>query len=287
MTMFLFDSIPLGVKLSAADFRDVWMHYDSDGNGFIEEQEINKFLSDLFEAQGQIISKSDIAGLKQTLLECYDLNRDGKIELSEMSKILPVEENFLLKFKIQNRPLTYPNFLRIWEYYDRDNSGRLERKELESFMTDLIRTNRNISIKEAEMDLIMNEIYSHFDGNHDKLIEQDELKLILQVPTNFLDHIELYKNLNKQEFTEIFEHYDRDRDGFLEGEELMEIVSDMMRKVEIDLTVDQLENLVEKVVRVIDTNFDGKISKKELSDLFFTSGQISPIPEPEPSGSDT
>lgn len=285
--MFLFESIPLGVKLSAADFRDVWMHYDSDGNGFIEEQEIDKFLSDLFEAQGQIISKSDIAGLKQTLLECYDLNRDGKIELSEMSKILPVEENFLLKFKIQNRPLTYPNFLRIWEYYDCDNSGRLERKELESFMTDLVRTNRNISIKEAEMDLIMNEIYSHFDGNHNQLIEQDELKLILQVPANFLDHIELYKNLNKQEFTEIFEHYDRDRDGFLEGEELLEIVSDMMRKVEIDLTVDQLESLVEKVVRVIDTNLDGKISKKELSDLFFTSGQISPFPEPEPSGSDT
>jgi len=285
--MFLFESIPLGVKLSAADFRDVWMHYDSDGNGFIEEQEIDKFLSDLFEAQGQIISKSDIAGLKQTLLECYDLNRDGKIELSEMSKILPVEENFLLKFKIQNRPLTYPNFLRIWEYYDCDNSGRLERKELESFMTDLVRTNRNISIKEAEMDLIMNEIYSHFDGNHNQLIEQDELKLILQVPANFLDHIELYKNLNKQEFTEIFEHYDRDRDGFLEGEELLEIVSDMMRKVEIDLTVDQLESLVEKVVRVIDINLDGKISKKELSDLFFTSGQISPFPEPEPSGSDT
>ena len=34
-------------------------------------------------------------------------------------------------------------------------------------------------------------------------------------------------------------------DGFLEGEELLEIVSDMMRKVEIDLTVDQLESLVE------------------------------------------
>ena len=48
-------------------------------------------------------------------------------------------------------------------------------------------------------------------------------------------------------------------------------------------------NLVifQKVVRVIDINLDGKISKKELSDLFFTSGQISPFPEPEPSGSDT
>lgn len=59
------------------------------------------------------------------------------------------------------------------------------------------------------MDLIMDEIYAHFDENQNQLIEQDELKLILQVPANFLDHIELYKNLNKQEFSEIFEHYDR------------------------------------------------------------------------------
>jgi hypothetical protein len=75
-------------------------------------------------------------------MECYDTNRDGKIELSEMAKILPVEENFLLKFKIQNKPLTYPNFLRIWEYYDSDGSGRLERSELENFINDLIRTNK-------------------------------------------------------------------------------------------------------------------------------------------------
>ena len=34
-------------------------------------------------------------------------------------------------------------------------------------------------------------------------------------------------------------------DGFLVGEELLEIVSDMMRKVEIELTMQQLENLVE------------------------------------------
>ena len=65
-------------------------------------------------------------------------------------------------------------------------------------------------IKAKEMDLIMDEIYNHFDENHNQLIEQDELKLILQVPANFLDHIELYKNLNKREFSEIFEHYDRD-----------------------------------------------------------------------------
>ena len=34
-------------------------------------------------------------------------------------------------------------------------------------------------------------------------------------------------------------------DGYLQGEELFEIVSDMMRKVEIELNISQLEKLVE------------------------------------------
>ena len=61
------------------------------------------------------------------------------------------------------------------------------------------------------MNLIMDEIYSHFDENNNRLIEQSELTKLLQVPENYLEHIELYKNLNKREFAEIFEHYDRDR----------------------------------------------------------------------------
>lgn len=267
-------------KLTAAQFREVWMHYDTNNNGYIEETEIDRFLIDLFEAQGHSISKKDVGGLKHTLMECYDTNKDGKIEVCEMYKILPVEENFLLKFKIANKPLTFPNFLRIWEYYDSDRSGKLERSELEDFITDLIKTNKNIVIKSNEMNLIMDEIYSHFDENSNRLIEQWELTKLLQVPENYLERIELYKNLNKQEFSELFEHYDRNCDGYLEGEELLEIVSDMMRKVEIEINMSQLEKLVDRMVRVIDVNYDGKISKRELANLFFVSGQISPFEEP-------
>ena len=33
------------------------------------------------------------------ILSLYDMNRDGNIELKELSKILPLEDNFLAKFK--------------------------------------------------------------------------------------------------------------------------------------------------------------------------------------------
>lgn len=38
-------------RLTAAQFREVWMHYDTNNNGYIEETEIDRFLIDLFEAQ--------------------------------------------------------------------------------------------------------------------------------------------------------------------------------------------------------------------------------------------
>ena len=65
-------------------------------------------------------------------------------------------------------------------------------------------------IKSKEMSLILEEIYSYFDQNNNGLIERDELKDLLNVPDNYLETVELYKNLSRQEFTTIFQHYDRD-----------------------------------------------------------------------------
>jgi hypothetical protein len=37
--------------------------------------------------------------LRDAIIECYDANRDGRIEVTEMTKFLPVENNFLLHFR--------------------------------------------------------------------------------------------------------------------------------------------------------------------------------------------
>ena len=57
-----------------------------------------------------------------------------------------------------------------------------------------------------------------------------------------------------------------------------------IRRSPYNLTTSSLQ----RVVKVIDTNFDGKISKNELAELFFTNGQISPFEDqPIPGGSGT
>ena len=43
--------------------------------------------------------KQELESLRISIIECYDENRDGKIEVLEMTKFLPVENNFLLHFR--------------------------------------------------------------------------------------------------------------------------------------------------------------------------------------------
>ena len=58
-----------------------------------------------------------------------------------------------------------------------------------------------------------------------------------------IKHLHGEINLNFLEIKQSTHHYAGD--GYLEGEELLEIVSDMMRKVEIEINMSQLEKLVD------------------------------------------
>ena len=44
--------------------------------------------------------KQELESLRVSIIECYDENRDGKIEILEMTRFLPVEDNFLLYFRL-------------------------------------------------------------------------------------------------------------------------------------------------------------------------------------------
>ncbi|XP_023210453.1 calbindin-32-like [Centruroides sculpturatus] len=99
LLLFRFDN-PLE---SSVEFMKIWREYDTDGSGFIEADELKNFLKDLLkEAKKESIEEDKLIEYTDTLLNIFDSNKDGKLQLSEMAKLLPVKENFLCRsaFKV-------------------------------------------------------------------------------------------------------------------------------------------------------------------------------------------
>jgi Ca2+-binding EF-hand superfamily protein len=61
---------------------------------------------------------------------------------------------------------------------------------------------------------------------------------------------------------EIYKQYDTDKSGFLEGNEIVSVVNDVFFSLGNKKQVTNED--VKRIMQVIDTNNDGKISKDEL-----------------------
>ncbi|XP_032813567.1 calretinin-like isoform X1 [Petromyzon marinus] len=125
---------------SSAEFMEIWRRYDSDRSGFIEANELKDFLKDLLKKANREFDEKKLNEYTQTTLKMFDSNRDGKLELSEMARLLPVQENFLLKF--QGVTMTAKEFNDIFTFYDKDRNGYIDEDELEALLRDLHEKNR-------------------------------------------------------------------------------------------------------------------------------------------------
>nr|KAF6406246.1 calbindin 2 [Molossus molossus] len=114
--------------------------YDTDRSGYIEANELKGFLSDLLKKANRPYDEPKLQEYTQTILRMFDLNGDGKLGLSEMSRLLPVQENFLLKF--QGMKLTSEEFNAIFTFYDKDGSGYIDENELDALLKDLYEKNK-------------------------------------------------------------------------------------------------------------------------------------------------
>jgi len=98
------------------------------------------------------------------------------------------------------------------------------------------------------------------------LISVDLLILCSMMPMeeNFLKKYTARKSLSRQNFDEIFQHYDPDGNGYIDGKELMALIRDIMTKVDNQVSVKEIQDFRETVLKVYVKNTDGKLSKKEL-----------------------
>ncbi|XP_073535668.1 calbindin isoform X1 [Phyllobates terribilis] len=120
---------------SSEEFMQTWRRYDTDHSGFIETDELKSFLKDLLKNANKTYEDSKLEEYSETMLKMFDSNNDGKLGLTEMARLLPIQENFLLKF--QGVKMCGKEFNKAFELYDKDNSGYIDENELDALLKDL------------------------------------------------------------------------------------------------------------------------------------------------------
>ncbi|XP_023844765.1 calbindin isoform X2 [Salvelinus sp. IW2-2015] len=127
---------------SCAEFMQAWRCYDADHSGYIEADELKNFLKDLLQKAKKPYDEKKLDEYTHTTLKIFDSNHDGKLCLAEMARLLPDEENFLLKF--QNVKMARREFNKIFELYDQDENGYMDENELDASSKILLRDNRQV-----------------------------------------------------------------------------------------------------------------------------------------------
>ncbi|EHB06702.1 Calbindin [Heterocephalus glaber] len=122
------------------NFLQTWRKYDTDHSGFIETEELKNFLKDLLEKANKTVDDTKLAEYTDLMLKLFDSNNDGKLELTEMARLLPVQENFLLKF--QGIKMCGKEFNKAFELYDQDGNGYIDENELDALLKDLCEKNK-------------------------------------------------------------------------------------------------------------------------------------------------
>ncbi|XP_029954528.1 calretinin-like [Salarias fasciatus] len=120
---------------SSSQFMAAWRRYDTDRSGYIESNELEGFLSDLLMRANRHYDQKKMNDYTKTILRMFDLNGDGKLGLSEMARLLPNDENFVVKF--QGIKLTVKEFESLFKFYDKDGNGHIDEQELEALLKDL------------------------------------------------------------------------------------------------------------------------------------------------------
>ncbi|XP_009641624.1 calretinin [Egretta garzetta] len=128
--------------------------------GYIEANELKGFLSDLLKKANRPYDEPKLQEDKQTI---------G----SGTFRLLPVQENFLLKF--QGMKLSSEEFNAIFAFYDKDGSGFIDENELDALLKDLYEKNK----KEMNIQQLTNYRKSIMNLSDGGKLYRKELEIVL------------------------------------------------------------------------------------------------------------
>uniref|UniRef100_A0A3Q4H5E0 Calbindin 2b n=1 Tax=Neolamprologus brichardi TaxID=32507 RepID=A0A3Q4H5E0_NEOBR len=241
-------------ELTAAQFIDIWKHFDVDGNGFIEGKELENFFSELENARRGDPSHATFKEKMKEFMASFDKNSDGRIEMSELAQILPTEENFLICFR--EFVGSSSEFMAAWRKYDTDRSGYIESNELKGFLSDLLKkANRNYEDK--KLNEYTQTILNMFDLNGDGKLGLSEMARLLPVQENFL--LKTFPCLYNSNLLSCLIH--QDGNGCIDEQELDALLKDLCDKNKMDVDSTGLEDYKKSIMALSD---GGKLYRTEM-----------------------
>ncbi|XP_018655505.1 putative calbindin-32 [Schistosoma mansoni] len=262
-------------SVTALDFLKCWQHYDTDGNGYLEGEELNGFLREFItsvipdEIGSEIISETAMQQLMTEVMDAYDENNDGRIDINELCQILPTEETFLALFQIDTPLSSSVEFMRVWKQFDTDLSGSIDSNELKQFLKHLIVISK-VELSDEKLNEYAETLIRLFDRNGDGKLQLSEMARLLKVKENYLIK-PLFNNnnhcLDDRTIDRIFRKYDTDNNGVLENEELMGFLKDLLEANGEEVNEEGLKIMKEGILKQWDINNDGKIGRQEINDL--------------------
>ncbi|XP_063781037.1 secretagogin [Pseudophryne corroboree] len=170
---------------NSVEFMRIWRKYDEDSSGFISAVELRNFLQDLFSQHKKMITGDKLDEYTDTMMKLFDKNKDGRLDLNDLAKILALQENFLLQFKMDasSQDERKSDFETIFAHYDVSKTGALEGPEVDGFVKDMMELVKP-SISGVDLDKFRQILLNHCDVNRDGKIQKSELALCLGLKVN-------------------------------------------------------------------------------------------------------
>ncbi|XP_038191485.1 secretagogin [Arvicola amphibius] len=170
---------------NSVEFMQIWRKYDADSSGFISAAELCNFLRDLFLHHKKAVSEAELEEYTSTIMKIFDKNKDGRLDLNDLARILALQENFLLQFKMDasSTEERKRDFEKIFAHYDVSKTGALEGPEVDGFVKDMMELVQP-SISGVDLDKFREILLRHCDVNKDGKIQKSELALCLGLKIN-------------------------------------------------------------------------------------------------------
>uniref|UniRef100_A0A9J7X2U3 Secretagogin n=1 Tax=Cyprinus carpio carpio TaxID=630221 RepID=A0A9J7X2U3_CYPCA len=160
---------------NSVEFMKIWRNYDADSSGYISAVELKGFLKDLFQHHKKNIPSRKLDEYTNTMMSIFDKNKDGRLDLNDLARILALQDNFLLQFKMDasSQDERKRDFEKIFAHYDVSKTGALEGPEVDGFVKDMMELVRP-SIRGVDLDKLREVLLRHCDVNKDGKIQKSE-----------------------------------------------------------------------------------------------------------------